>query len=234
MVVLLLGCGMGHYVTAQQNQAQHPGQPKYAQADIEAGARLYAANCNGCHGPNGDLVGNVNLKSGRFRRATTDFELNAIITQGIPGTSMPAHKFTQPELGAVVAYLRNMRDFDGKNVTLGDLGRGKAIVDGKGGCKTCHRVQGVGSRVAPDLTDIGTVRAASSLQRSLLDPSSGMMPINRPVRVTLKDGKVINGRRLNEDTYTIQLMDEQQRLVSLEKADLREIRVQTQSPMPSF
>ena len=36
-----------------------------------------------------------------------------------------------------------------------------------------------------------------------------MMPINRPVRAVTRDGKVINGRRLNEDTYTVQLLDEQ-------------------------
>ena len=36
-----------------------------------------------------------------------------------------------------------------------------------------------------------------------------MMPINRPVRVVTRDGAVINGRRLNEDTYTVQLIDDQ-------------------------
>lgn len=229
-----LVCLLGSYVAAQQNQAQHPGQPEYAQADIEAGARLYGANCVSCHGPNGDLVGNVNLRSGQFRRASSDFELIAIISNGIPGTGMPSHKFAQPELNAVVAYLRNMRDFDGKSVALGDASRGKAIFEGKGGCKTCHRVQGIGSRVAPDLSDIGALRAASSLQRSVLEPSSGMMPINRPVRVVTNDGKVINGRRLNEDTYTIQMIDDQERLVSLEKSAIKEFRIQTQSPMPSF
>ena len=55
---------------------------------------------------------------------------------------------------------------------------------------------------APNLSDIGAARSAGSLQRSLLDPTSQMMPINRPVRVVTKDGTVINGRRLNEDTYS--------------------------------
>jgi hypothetical protein len=45
---------------------------------------------------------------------------------------------------------------------------------------------------------------------------------------------VINGRRLNEDTYTVQLLDDQERLISLAKADLREYTVQTTSPMPSY
>jgi putative heme-binding domain-containing protein len=108
------------------------------------------------------------------------------------------------------------------------------LFEGKGGCTTCHRVGRVGSRVAPNLSDIGSLRSAGSLQRSLLDPSSQMMPINRPVRVVTKDGTVINGRRLNEDTYHLQLIDDRERLHSLVKADLREFTISTTSPMPSY
>ena len=61
-----------------------------------------------------------------------------------------------------------------------------------------------------------------------------MLPVNRPVRAVTKDGKVINGRRLNEDTYTVQMIDEQERLVSLTKADLREFTVLKITPMPSY
>jgi mono/diheme cytochrome c family protein len=61
-----------------------------------------------------------------------------------------------------------------------------------------------------------------------------MMPINRPVHAVTRDGRVINGRRLNEDTYTVQILDDRERLVSLVKADLREFTVSTASPMPSF
>ena len=95
-------------------------------------------------------------------------------------------------------------------------------------------MNGKGPRSAPDLSDVGAVRSAGSLERSLVDPSSQMMPINRPVRVVTKDGKVINGRRLNEDTYTVQLIDDQERLLSLAKADLREFTISTTSPMPSY
>ena len=61
-----------------------------------------------------------------------------------------------------------------------------------------------------------------------------MMPINRPVRVVTKDGTVINGRRLNEDTYRVQLIDDRERLHSLLKADLREFTIAKTSPMPSY
>ena len=60
-----------------------------------------------------------------------------------------------------------------------------------------------------------------------------MMPINRPVRLVLRDGRVVNGRRLNEDTYTVQLIDDQERLVSIDKTEIREIETARTSPMPS-
>ena len=87
--------------------------------------------------------------------------------------------------------------------------------------------------MAPNLSDIGAVRSPGSLQRSLLDPTSQMMPVNRPVRVVTKDGTVINGRRLNEDTYSLQLIDDHERLHSFVKADLREFTIVKTSPMPS-
>ena len=61
-----------------------------------------------------------------------------------------------------------------------------------------------------------------------------MLPSSRPVRAVTRDGKVINGRRLNEDTYTVQLIDEQEHLLSLTKADLREYTVLKSTPMPSY
>jgi putative heme-binding domain-containing protein len=98
----------------------------------------------------------------------------------------------------------------------------------------CHRVNGVGPRVAPDLSDIGSIRTADVLQRSLLDPTGSMLPSNRRVRAVMRDGKVITGRRLNEDTYSVQLIDDQENLVSLTKADLQAYSVIKTSSMPSY
>jgi len=61
-----------------------------------------------------------------------------------------------------------------------------------------------------------------------------MLPANRPVHAVTRDWKTINGRRLNEDTYTVQLIDEQEHLVSLTKADLREYTVLKSTSMPSY
>ena len=144
---------------------------------------------------------------------------------------MPPNEFTSGELTGLVAYLRTMRDVDLSAVTLGDEARGEALFAGKGACSSCHRVYGEGSRVAPDLSAIGAVRTAAYLQESLLDPTGSMLPVNRPVRAVLADGTVLTGRRLNEDTYTIQMIDQDERLRSLEKAGLRELTAGAESTM---
>ena len=217
--------------------AQGPGgihDSQYPDVDIAHGASLYAARCVTCHGAQGDAIGGVNLRSGKFRNAITDTDLARFIRAGSQAAGMPPFALDNADMAGIVAYLRNMNRFDAATVKAGDVARGRAIFDGKGACGTCHRVGTTGSRVAPDLTDIGSVRSAGSIQRSLLDPSSQMMPINRPVRVTKKDGTVINGRRLNEDTYSVQLIDDRERLHSILKADVREYTIAKTSPMPSY
>lgn len=211
------------------------GRPdQYTAADIAYGARIYDAQCSTCHGSTGDGVGGVNLRSGRFRNATSDQDLARVVTTGISGTGMLGFTLDASELAGIIAFLRNMNTFDPGTIAPGDEVRGRAIVEGKGDCLRCHRVGTRGSRLAPDLTDIGSMRGPGSLQRSLIDPTSQMMPINRPVKALTRDGRVISGRRLNEDTYTVQLVDEQERLVSLDKSQLREFTIQTTSPMPSY
>lgn len=209
----------------------HPGQ--YSQQDVEAGARVYVAQCAQCHGPNGDQISGIDLRRGQFRRALSDEELAGIVTKGTGG-GMPPIPVQPPELTGVIAYIRAGFDRTAAAVRVGDAARGRAVAEGKGGCLTCHRVNGTGSRVAPDLSDIGTARNAAALHQTLLDPSSVMLPINRPVRIILKNGRTINGRRLNEDTYTVQLIDDQERLHSLQKTDIRTFAVETKSAMPSF
>jgi putative heme-binding domain-containing protein len=218
--------------------AQAPPAPlhdeQYPQVDIAHGASLYAARCVTCHGAQGDAIGGVNLRSGKFRNAITDRDLAGFIRAGSQAAGMPPFALDNADMAGIIAYLRNMNAFDTASVKAGDAARGRAIFDGKGGCATCHRVGRVGSRVAPDLSDVGAVRSAGSIQRSLLDPTSQMMPINRPVRLVTKDGTVINGRRLNEDTYTIQVLDDRERIHSILKADLREFTITKTSPMPSY
>jgi hypothetical protein len=84
------------------------------------------------------------------------------------------------------------------------------------------------------LSTIGTMRTAASLQRVLVDPSAALLPMNRQVRAVLTDGTAITGRRLNEDTFTVQLVDSNERLVSLDRKDIRSYAVSTEPLMPSY
>jgi putative heme-binding domain-containing protein len=216
----------------QQPAAEHAGQ--YSQADIQAGSVVYALQCSQCHGPTGDQVGGIDLRSGRFRHnVANDDDLRRIITNGIPNTSMPGRKLAPAELTGVVAYIRNMRDFNTTVVKLGDSGRGRTLFT-ENGCGSCHRVSGTGSRIASDLSEIGSSRSPAAIQQALLDPSSMMMPINRPVRAVTKDGRTINGRRLNEDTFTVQLLTDKEELMTVQKADLKEFNILKAASMPSF
>lgn len=206
----------------------------YAPADIRYGAQIYAAQCSACHGVNGTQIGGVDLGGGQLRRAASDQDLRGVLANGIPGTAMPPFRLDPSEVTAIVAYIRNMRNFDAHAGAQGDPARGKAWFEGAGGCANCHRVNGRGPRVAPDLSDIGALRSADFLERTLRDPSGMMLPVNRSVRAVTRDGKIITGRRLNEDTYSVQLIDDQEHLVSLDKANLREYTVLTTSTMPSY
>jgi len=229
--VALLACTS--FISAQNQPSQdHPEQ--YPRVDIEHGARLYAERCDRCHGANGDGVSGVNLRSGQFRSATTDQQLGRVITTGFPTAGMPAFTLDAADLTGVIAYLRNMNSIDRGSLKPGDASRGRTIAETKGACLTCHRINNEGSRSAPNLSEIGATRSAGSIERSLIDPDSQMWPINRPVSVVMKDGRTFDGRRLNEDTYTVQIADEAGRLLSLKKSDIRRFEVSAHSTMPSY
>ncbi len=232
-VLSLLLCGGLLLAAPGRALAQPTADHQYTTEDIQAGSRLYASQCALCHGANGDGINGVDLRRGVFRRSVSDDDLARVITTGIAAAGMPSFRFQAPELTAVLAYIRAGFDPSGTPVKVGNPERGRTLFAGKGACATCHRVNGVGPRTAPDLSDIGAVRTLGALQRSLLDPTSAMLPINRPLRAVTKDGRTIRGRRLNEDTYTVQLIDDKEQLVSLTKSDLKEYELGKTSPMPA-
>ena len=108
---------------------------------------------------------------------------------------------------------------------MGDPVRGKELFENKGGCLGCHRVKTTGSRLGPNLTEIGANRRAVELEHSLVEPTPPPAPQNRSVSVVTKDGTTITGRLLNIDTFTIEMLDSNENLRSFLRSDLSESTV---------
>jgi putative heme-binding domain-containing protein len=211
-----------------------PGFAQHASTVDDDGASLFASACAECHGENGNLIPGIDLGRGQFRRPYTDNELASLIMNGIPNTTMIPSTLDEEQIEEVVLFLRANATPRGEGPRLaGDAARGKTLFEGKGKCTDCHRIDGNGSRVGPDLSRIGRSRHAADLMSSLLDPALEVRPNNRFYRVVTNTGEEVTGRLLNHDTYTVQLLDLDERLRSFNKTDLREQGFE-ESPMPSY
>jgi len=207
---------------------------KFTQFDIADGKQLFQDSCTGCHGPDGDSIAGVDLGHGKFRRASSDDDLIEIIRTGIKDTGMPPNDFSKWEASIIVAYLRSMAATASTASTTRDADRGKTLFEGKGVCLNCHRIRDKGSRIGPDLTDIGALRRSVELERSILEPDAEILPSNRFVRVITPDGSVITGRLLNHDPFSVQMIDAQQRLLSFSKSNIAEFSFTSKSSMPPY
>jgi putative heme-binding domain-containing protein len=116
----------------------------------------------------------------------------------------------------------------------GNAAAGKAIYEGKGGCARCHMVEGRGGLLGPDLTEIGLRRSLKYLADSIVSPSADIDSAYRSATVVTRDGKTIRGVVLNEDDYSIQLRDLREQLRSFLKSEVKEVRPEPESLMPSY
>src|SRR3989442_7517440 len=135
--------------------AQGPVPPhdnSYAGVDIAYGATVYAAKCVTCHGAQGDAIGGVNLRSGTFRNAVIDRDLERFIRNGSTA-GMPAFALDAADMAGILAYLRNMNAVDAATVKTRDQARGRRIFLRKGACTACHRNDLGGFPVGPQLSD---------------------------------------------------------------------------------
>jgi putative heme-binding domain-containing protein len=230
-------------------------QHSYSAEQIAEGGKLYVANCGRCHGEDGSGVAGIDLFK-QIRRATTDEDVARVIQAGIPGTSMPPHSFSSQQAASVVAFLRSMvgstpggpprpaaAGAPGPNVAAGgDPGRGKEIFSGKGGCIACHAAETTGGTSGPSLRTIGMPQGfgpfivqpdPALIAQSILEPDADIALSFRMFQVTPKRGSVVRGLLLNQDTFSVQLLDEAQNLRSFQKSDLAASGFMP-SAMPSY
>jgi cytochrome c oxidase cbb3-type subunit III len=231
--------------TAQEKVVTNPvaGNP----AAIREGASLFRGNCSPCHGPNAQGGGRgPDLTAGRWVHGSSDAAIFATINAGVPGTEMPANGFEDSETWAIIAYLQSLAPVRSATVS-GDRARGEKIFSETAGCSTCHMVQGRGGVLGPDLSRVGEARSVPYLIDSIREPSkelsSGMLDPNNhyglplvydTVTVATANGQKIVGVAKNEDTFSIQLLDTNQRLQFFLKKDLKEVTHERKSLMPAY
>ena len=216
-------------------------------AAINEGASLFRANCSPCHGLSAKGGGRgPDLTSGRWTHGSSDAEIFRTITQGVPGTQMPANGFEDSETWAIVAYLRSRIPSQHSRAS-GDAAKGEKLFHGEAGCATCHMVKGRGGLLGPDLTRVGASRSITYLIESIREPdkelSDGMLDPNNhygsplvydTVTVVLRNGEKLTGIAKNEDTFSVQLLDTSQRLWLLLKRDVESVVHERTSLMPAY
>lgn len=222
--------------TATALAAQDDVNPFQTGTDVRAGRGLFDRHCARCHGT-GATGGETgpDLSSGTFRHASTDLGLVAVITRGVPDTEMLPFRRARndQEVWQLVAYLRSLSG--GPRVEVpGDPTAGERLYAGKGECAECHIIRGMGGRQAPDLSTVGDRRSPTDLMSDLLDPDERVQPAWWTMRVTHRDGTRVEGRRMNEGTYSVRILDAGANMWSFEKKDLLESERTETSSMPSY
>ena|SRR5438552_3478804 len=217
-------------VVSGQGEAQMRN-PHTSPADVTAGAKTFRQHCSACHGFNGEGGRGPNLASGQFYHGSSDIDLLNNISDGIPGTDMPSLFYSPDRVWQVVAYIRSLNA--SATAPTGDPARGATLFHSKG-CPHCHRVDGNGGRLGPDLTYVGQIRSSRHLRESIIDPNAYVSQRYWLVTCSDSSGRKYEGFLMNEDTYTVQFLDMQEQLHSFAKTELTDYRVEKVSKMPTY
>ena len=236
------------YVSFAQVRNPLAGNPQAA----KAGAFEFRINCALCHGLGARGGGRgPDLTRAHKRHGDSDADLFRNISQGIPGTAMPANGtngqgvgMTDEEIWQIIAYLRSIQ-LKLPSKPIGNAAHGKELFYGDANCSNCHMIAGKGGRVGPDLSSVGTSRTIDALIESVRNPSRRLAwGLTEPtkefsqqyetVEVVTSDGQDIKGVTLNEDNFTLQLMDTADHVHLLQKDKLRSIHKTRQSLMPIY
>jgi putative heme-binding domain-containing protein len=219
---------------AQSRPSLPEANPYTTAADLEAGRKLYIGRCGHCHGENGEGGRGATLNTGRFKHGGSDREIFLVIRNGIPNTEMPGtSNYPELEVWRMVAYVRQLSRQGTPEPAIGDPAAG-ALVYQKNGCASCHSIDGKGSFLGPDLSDIGARRAVRHLRESIVEPTADLPLDYRTVEVISITGKSSSGIHLNEDEYSIHMRDTKGDLRSFMKTELKEIKLPRESLMPDY
>jgi putative heme-binding domain-containing protein len=199
--------------------------------DIAAGAKTFRSHCAPCHGYRGEGGRGPNLAAGHFYHGSSDADLFGNISEGIPGTEMPGSFYSADRIWQIVAFVRSLSA--GREKLPGDSQNGAKLFESSG-CAQCHLLRGHGGELGPDLSEIGISRSVENLRQSIVDPDADVPPRYWTVSFTDASGQAMQGFRLNEDSYTVQMLDMRGQLHSYNKNGLKEFNISKCSTMPSY
>jgi len=228
--VALLVAGVVSYALAQ---TPSPKNPLGHEPEVAAeGHTIFNQTCTTCHGMDGSegerapaLVGER-----RFFRLS-EGALYDTIKHGIPGTAMPALNISDDSIWKVVVFIRAMRSSASEVDVPGNVVHGKEVFFGKGNCAKCHVLDGKGGTIGPDLSNIGAQITLRRLKESLT--VAGPIPAGyQPVKVVTLKGQTIEGIAKNQDDFSIQLLDSQNHIHLLDRAELKSVDEPKTSLMP--
>jgi len=205
-----------------------------SEADLADGKATFRSNCAFCHGLTGGGGRGPTLNSGRLLHGSTEQDIKNVVTNGVPGTSMPAFEFEKDELTRLVAYIRTLAGSAAKSAPVaGDPVQGRKVYE-RSGCAACHRNGMEGSIYGPELTRVGAGRSSEYIRESIVNPSADVPQEYAGVTVVTRDGKRITGVRINEDNFTLQLRDASQNFQMFQKDELQRVIPEMKSLMPAY
>ncbi len=200
---------------------------------LETGHALFQKTCSACHGSEAKGGRGPDLTTGRWKWGSSDADILRNILTGIPGTQMPAFAMPEDDGRAIVAWLRSLRNAGPEERITGDARAGRTLFFGAAGCSRCHMFGGQGGRLGPNLSRIGEEKNAAELRKAITDPNESLREGYQTAEVRTADGTAIRGVIKNEDTFSLQMMDEGEKLHMFRKADLKEVTRPQRSLMPA-
>jgi putative heme-binding domain-containing protein len=207
--------------------------------DLADGERLFRIHCARCHGIDGVGGEGSNLARARLKYAPDDEALLEVIGGGIPGTGMPAiWTLDEEQATRVAAYVRTLGEIEDEPMP-GDPLRGADVYRTRGGCPACHIIAGLGKGIGPELTFVGDQRGVAYLRKSLTEPADTQSQTSGyqdylTVRLRSPEGQV-EGLRINEDAFSVQVRDVNGTIHSFRKDELVEYdKVFAHSLMPDY
>jgi cytochrome c oxidase cbb3-type subunit 3 len=239
VVAAVMAIAVDHAAIAQDRAAAR-AEPRPTKNPLEGnpqaitnGGAMFRTRCAGCHGPDARGYLGPDL-TGFWTAGGTDDRMFDIVRRGVPGTEMTAAdplRVLDKDIWQVLAYVRTLSAVPTAAPT-GDAGNGERIF--KANCSSCHRVEGRGGQLGPDLSRIGSGRPRAGLLTKLRGSSDFVRPGYEPVTLVTRDGERLRGVKKNEDEFSIQIMDMRERLQGYLKADLTEFAIDKQSVMPVY